>query len=192
MDAVVLEQNHWKSPAPSPSRIALPLQSSPSRSHRDGSTLHEATTGGSERIQHQGSDMDGISKGHSRRRKSQNGFEKEAVISSRMPGWESGDVREDYKHSITSQDTQDTSRRLSRSDNRKLGADDSASEEEVTDDEEAGLTNVSRAKRRRKERHAALDERVASDVKMSKKERKVADLSVLKKSAINALLIGLW
>ena len=190
----MLEHNHWKSPAPSPShRIVLPLrQSSPARSHHDDSSLHEATTGASEPIQYQASKMDSISKSHSRLRKSQNGFEKGEVISSLVPGWECGEVREDYKHSMTSQDSQDQSPRLSRSDNKKLGADDSSSEE-VTDDEEAGLTHVSKAKRRRrKKRHTALDERVASDVRISKKERKLADMSVLKKSAINALLISLW
>ena len=186
----MLEQNHWKSPAPSPShRIRLPLrQSSPPRSHHHDSILQEATTGGSGTIQYQASEMS-----ENRRRISQNSFEKAEVNTSQVPGWESGEVREDYKHSMSSLDNQDQTRRLSCSGYKNLGAENSSSEGEVTDDQEAGLTNVNRAKRRRRrKRHTALDDRVASDVKMSKKEQKLADMSVLKKSAVNALLIGLW
>ena len=71
-----------------------------------------------------------------------------------------------------------------------------ASDFELTDDEESGLTNQHRTRRkRRKGKITTLDDRVAEggqDDKTSKHDRKLADMSVLKSSAINALLIGLW
>ena len=66
-------------------------------------------------------------------------------------------------------------------------------EEDLTEDEETGLTEFDQRKRRRtKRKFILLDERFIGDVGTAKQERKIADLSVLKNSAINALLIGSW
>ena len=71
-----------------------------------------------------------------------------------------------------------------------------ASDFDLTDDEETGLTNQHRTRRkRRKGKNTLLDKRVAEgphDDKASQHDRKLADMNVLKSSAINALLIGLW
>lgn len=62
-----------------------------------------------------------------------------------------------------------------------------------TDDEETGLTTEAKKQRwKRRERNKSLDQRVAGDVLTAKEERKLADRNVLKRSAINVLLIGLW
>ncbi|KAL9118544.1 MAG: hypothetical protein Q9187_004906 [Circinaria calcarea] len=78
----------------------------------------------------------------------------------------------------------------------EMELDKMASDFELTDDEETGLTNQHRTRRkRRKRKNTSLDERVAQgthDNKTSKHDRKLADMSVLKSSAVNALLIGLW
>ena len=70
---------------------------------------------------------------------------------------------------------------------------DRFSDDELTDDEETGLTQQDKMKRtRRKSRKTSLDQRVAEDGYTAKSIRKLADLDVLKRSAINVLLIGLW
>lgn len=70
---------------------------------------------------------------------------------------------------------------------------DRFSDDELTDDEETGLTQQDKIKRtRRKSRKASLDQRVAEDGNMAKSIKKLADINVLKRSAINAILIGLW
>lgn len=78
----------------------------------------------------------------------------------------------------------------------EMELDKMASDSELTDDEETGLTNQHRTRRkRRKRKNTSLDERVARgthDNKTSKHDRKLADMSVLKSSAVNVLLIGLW
>ena len=71
------------------------------------------------------------------------------------------------------------------------GEEGMVSEYELTDDEESGLANPDKLRRkRRKPTH--LHERVVGVGKPSENERKLADLNVLKNSAVNALLIGLW
>lgn len=68
-----------------------------------------------------------------------------------------------------------------------------ASEDALTDDEEAGLTKKDREHRKRKRRrNTRLDGRVAGSVKTLKQEQKVADRNVLKAMIINVLLIMSW
>ena len=65
--------------------------------------------------------------------------------------------------------------------------------EESDDDEEAGLDpEGKRQKRKRRARETSLDRRVAGDTLSLQDERKLADLAVLKRSAVNAVLIALW
>lgn len=61
------------------------------------------------------------------------------------------------------------------------------------EDEEAGLDPEGRRqKRRRRNRDTSLDGRVAGDALTAQDERKLADLAVLRRSIVNALLIALW
>ncbi|KAI1083598.1 triose-phosphate transporter family-domain-containing protein [Whalleya microplaca] len=77
----------------------------------------------------------------------------------------------------------------SRSDER---GDDSLSDEDLHDDEETGLTRKDkRRKRAKRRRNTRLDQRIARD-KITDEERKEADQNVVKKLAVNAVLIGLW
>lgn len=63
----------------------------------------------------------------------------------------------------------------------------------LTDDEETGLTcKDRRRRRRRRRRNARLDERIASDVTISKEEEKIATATFVKASLINITLITLW
>ncbi|CAK4005317.1 related to nucleotide-sugar transporter [Lecanosticta acicola] len=67
------------------------------------------------------------------------------------------------------------------------------SDEELTDDEETGLTHAERKKRRRrKSRNQRLDQRVAPGDDVQKAEDQVMTASFIKDTIINALLIGLW
>lgn len=66
-------------------------------------------------------------------------------------------------------------------------------EDNLTDDEETGLTSKDRRKRRRRRRrNTRLDERIASDVTISKEEEKIAKATFVKASLINITLIALW
>ena len=71
------------------------------------------------------------------------------------------------------------------------GEEEMVSEYEMTDDEESGLASLDKARRKRR-KPADLRERVAGGGKPLENEQKLADLNVLKNSAVNALLIGLW
>ncbi|KAI9803811.1 MAG: hypothetical protein M1825_001691 [Sarcosagium campestre] len=65
--------------------------------------------------------------------------------------------------------------------------------EGLEDDEESGLSGKDRQRRwRRKRRNARLDTRIAGDSEVSRDIKAEADHAVLKKSMVNALLIGLW
>ncbi|KAI3332191.1 TPT-domain-containing protein [Xylariaceae sp. AK1471] len=70
--------------------------------------------------------------------------------------------------------------------------DDSLSDEDLHDDEETGLTDKDkRRKRNKRRRNTRLDQRIVRD-KLTDAERKQADQDVVRKLAINAVLIGLW
>ncbi len=70
---------------------------------------------------------------------------------------------------------------------------DNLSEDGLQDDEETGLTGKSKGKRRQRRRtNTLLDNRIASEIKVTAEEKKEADQTVLKKSVVNVILIGLW
>jgi len=70
--------------------------------------------------------------------------------------------------------------------------DDGLSDEDLHDDEEAGLTGKDRRRKRRKRRrNQRLDQRVVGD-DISPEEKKQADRNVVKNLLINGALIGLW
>ncbi|KAF2274633.1 TPT-domain-containing protein [Westerdykella ornata] len=74
-----------------------------------------------------------------------------------------------------------------------LDPDDMRSSDGMEDDEETGLTGKDRRRRRRKKRRATLlDQRVAPSVHYTKEEEKMANKSLIKTIAIDALLICLW
>jgi solute carrier family 35 protein C2 len=69
---------------------------------------------------------------------------------------------------------------------------DSLSDEDLHDDEETGLTlKDKRRKRSKRRRNTRLDQRIVRD-KLTDEERKQADQNVIRKLAVNAVLIGLW
>ena len=66
------------------------------------------------------------------------------------------------------------------------------SDEDLHDDEEAGLTGGDRRRKQHKRhRNTQLDQRVAQET-VTEDERKEADRSVIKNLLINATLIALW
>jgi solute carrier family 35, member C2 len=74
-----------------------------------------------------------------------------------------------------------------------LELDELDSEDNVEDDEETGLTaREQRRRRRQKRRNTRIDERIIGDLKVTKEEEREADQSVLKRSIVNVVLIGLW
>ena len=73
------------------------------------------------------------------------------------------------------------------------GDEDPPNYEDSGDDEEAGLDPEGRRqKRERKARATSLDGRVSGEILTAKEERKLADMEVLKRLAINSILIALW
>ena len=186
------EQIHWKSSASSPSN-QLPLLTV-QVVDQDVLSLHHDRAGNSTRKQNTTSSMDGVNSSYDRWRRSQSTTEKAETKSyGEAVGSGSSDADEEYQPLATSQNGHSGPTSFGRPINHKHESDVSSSEENVTNDEEVGLTKADRGRRRRrKRRHTSLDERVSGSPNISKKERKLADLSVLKSSAINALLIGLW
>ncbi|KAI0971449.1 triose-phosphate transporter family-domain-containing protein [Xylaria arbuscula] len=69
---------------------------------------------------------------------------------------------------------------------------DPLSDEDLHDDEETGLTSKDKRRKQSKRRRSTrLDQRIARD-NLSDEERKQADQSVVRRLAVNAVLIGLW
>lgn len=65
--------------------------------------------------------------------------------------------------------------------------------DELTDDEETGLTHTQRKKRRRRKRRSTqLDERIVSGEDKARVGGELARASIVREYAINAVLIGLW
>ena len=80
----------------------------------------------------------------------------------------------------------------SRSTSEDVELDDMSSDDGL-DGEETGLTKEDRRRRRRrKKRHTRMNERIAGDGMAGREGKGLTDQSVLKRSLINALLIGLW
>ncbi|KAH0548680.1 hypothetical protein GP486_007776, partial [Trichoglossum hirsutum] len=78
-------------------------------------------------------------------------------------------------------------------DSESVELDELDSEDDAEDDEETGLTARERRRRRRwKRRNTRMDERVIGDLKATKEEEREADQSVLRRSIVNVILIGLW
>lgn len=189
----MLEQEHWKSRVSSP--CCRPSQSNFPIDDRDDLSQEQVRAGSSKRNHNiSASSMDGVDSTYSRRRRSQSTTEKGELNSyGEAVGSGSSDADEEYKPLTATQHGYSATTSFDRPTNHKHESDVPSSEEEETDDEEAGLTKADRGRRgRRKRRHTSLDERVAGSPNIPNKERKLADLSVLKSSAINALLIGLW
>jgi solute carrier family 35 protein C2 len=70
---------------------------------------------------------------------------------------------------------------------------DNYSDDGLEADEETGLTGQARQqRRRRKRRNTLLDQRIAPDSKFTEADNAEADQSLIKRLAINGLLIGLW
>jgi len=70
---------------------------------------------------------------------------------------------------------------------------ESFSDEDLHDDEEAGLTSNDRSRKQKKKRRLTqLDQRIAAEKTLSLDEQREADKSVIKKLLINATLILLW
>jgi solute carrier family 35 protein C2 len=70
---------------------------------------------------------------------------------------------------------------------------DNLSEDGLQADEETGLTGKSKGKRRQRRRtNTLLDNRIANEITVTAEEKKEADQTVLKKSVVNVILIGLW
>jgi solute carrier family 35 protein C2 len=72
--------------------------------------------------------------------------------------------------------------------------DDIRSNDGIEDDEETGLTQQERTKRkRRKRRNTLIDERIAQDAKsISNEEQRIANASFYRASMINGILIAMW
>lgn len=93
------------------------------------------------------------------------------------------DINEDGQHSEFSL--------ASTSDDVEL--DHLSSDSGLTDDEETGLTKENRGKRKRKRnKHAQLDERIAEMPGTLKGVRSAADKNVMKALIMNGLLIASW
>ena len=94
----------------------------------------------------------------------------------------------DSAHSVGDRHSEDD-----RSTSVDMELEDLEEEEGLQDDEEAGLTGRDKSRRRdKRRRNTLLDQRVAPEVPITAEEKKEADRSVVKKSLINGLLIGLW
>jgi len=79
----------------------------------------------------------------------------------------------------------------STSDNVEL--DDLSEEDGLQDDEETGLTGKDKRRiKKRKRRNTLLDHRIAGEAQITAEEKREADQSVLRRSLVNGLLIGLW
>ena len=195
------ERNHWEtadsSPLPSansPSRLSIASHSSQDRDlrhsgHRDGDSLADSYM----------PDTDGTPERYKRRRRSYTNEETEARRRStdfQPELWKSSGTlsdNEEHKTLLKNPEEARTSSQSSRSISEDMEMDKMASDYELTDDEETGLTKQDKSQRRqRRRRNTLLDETITGDDKTSKHERKLADINVLKNSAINALLIGLW
>lgn len=70
---------------------------------------------------------------------------------------------------------------------------DDLTDEDLHDDEEAGLTGQDkRRKWRKRKRNQLLDQRIVRDHAISEEEEKEADLNVFRTAVVNIVLIGLW
>ena len=200
MEGSDLEQKHSRS---SDSTL-LPSGSSPtvrpvlSHAHHGISNSRDASPNPSPSMHPLNSDMDEMPHGHRRRKSLSSRFEnaeqhegQESISPTLRRKSHSGDGKA-HPEQMAVEHGYDPETRFSRSSSGDFELDKLSSGDGLTDDE-MGLTIPERRKRRRrKRRNTLLDERVVADTDIGRRERKLADLSVLKSSAVNALLIGLW
>lgn len=101
------------------------------------------------------------------------------------------DNADDHDYETTSRSFTSSPRSMSAESKRNRASAVEQWDDEQWDDEETGLTQD--ARQRRKRRSGSVKDRVAgTQERTPKQEHKLADLNVLKRSAINVLLIGLW
>lgn len=189
-----IHQSANQFPLPTISTLSLPSNSS--RSSLDS----QNSTGIASHVHPPTPDMDGTLDAH-RRRKGLLAGESENNIgngkahkkqSSRRQREGSRSVVES-KHPANPSDEEHSSDVSSRSTSEDVELHHMVSEDELTDDEETGLTKKDRRKRKRRRRkNTLLDQRVMGSSKTSKQNAKLADISVLRASFINALLIASW
>ena len=144
--------------------------------------------------------MDGVADGHRRRKSSSigNGIGREDTLSTKR-----GSLRRNgrkhrsqenanQKHQDSSDDSHFSSfSSPSTSDDVEMNH--LSADEGSTNDEETGLTKGDRKRRRRRiEKNTLMDERVAGEVRMPLSNRMSADISVIRRSLVNVVLIGLW
>ncbi|KAI9701816.1 MAG: Triose-phosphate Transporter [Candelina mexicana] len=133
-------------------------------------------------------DMEGVNTDQRRQKDSHPRQDSDKKVHSRRQRWRRRDTgEEEGKYSEEEDSMLDHSSR-STSEDVELNSmsDDSA-------DEEMGLTGKGRGDRRRKKRrNTQLDRRIAGESKIPNEVRKQADQSVVRKSIVNAILIGSW
>ena len=200
MEASDLEQKHSQSPdftllpSGNPSTVR-PVSSHPQHGR---SNSRDASPNPSPSIHPLNSDMDEMPNGHRRRKSLSFRYEKaeqhegQQGISPTLRRKSQGGDGGAHIEQMAVEHGYDPETRFSRSSSGDFELDKLSSGDGFTDDE-VGLTIPERRRRRRrKRRNTLLDERVVTDTDIGKRERKLADMSVLKSSAINALLIGSW
>ncbi|KAF2227914.1 triose-phosphate transporter family-domain-containing protein [Elsinoe ampelina] len=143
-------------------------------------------------------DNDQSTKGHARRR-SASVLQSTALIEDRL---RSNSTASGLSHSPKIPEAEDvreprTGQPHSAGSSRESSSDwemqDIYSDDGLEDDEETGLTDVDKRKRRKqKRRNTLLDERIAHDHVVETDEKNLAYQTLVKESAINALLIAMW
>lgn len=139
-------------------------------------------------------EMDPITPGgHRRRRSTLTGAGSVPPISSRITRPRGNSIKAGPSEAAPKISEEANSSELARPDHHaNLHSDAYVSDEDLHDDEETGLTNKDkRRKRAKKRRNTRLDQRVARD-NLSEEQKREADLHVARRLAINLCLIGLW
>jgi hypothetical protein len=178
--------SHVSSPFPQPTVTRFPSSSStPSNDDLHAPDAVAALAG----VQGSDSDMEPSSSGHRRRRSSlMNSLDASAHSKTKRPHRSPGGgsrIQEESKLGDGGDEE------LSTSDDVELSA--LSEDEGLQDDEETGLTGKDKKRRKgKRRRHALLDQRIAGEVRVTAEETREANQSVVKRSFINVLLIGLW
>lgn len=145
-------------------------------------------------------DMDGTADGHRRRKGLLSGEVENDIGDGKADGKRKSHRRLkgsrpglEPKHPANPSDEDHSSEFSSRSTSEDVELHQMISEDGLTDDEETGLTKKDiRNRKRRRRKNTLLDQRIMGNSKTSKQDAKSADISVLRASLINALLIASW
>lgn len=182
----------------SPTTSAPPISSDSHPLSKDSTSLSDVDIAGLGDTRTE--NMEGVAGGHTRRRSSLKdgiaaGRDKSRSNNKTQPrrqrGRHQGGIDESDERKDSSDDSQ-SSDFSSRSASEDVELDDISSDDGL-DGEETGLTKEDRRRRRRrKRRHTRIKERIAGDGMAGKEWKNLANQSVLKRSLINASLIGLW